>query len=189
MSRSSPATAAPLTPRIHHRGHGGFTLLEAMITIAILAVVLAIAIPSFKSLTASRAVNSQLSALAGALRLTRAEAIKHGARVSICPNMACSGNQWKDGWIIFLDPTGTGAVTSANVLHQQPAFSNSGGIYFCGGKNRIAFKGNGLAGGGQSSFSIMPPLPSTDALYIKASQKLTVNSTGNTYATKEANPC
>lgn len=83
----------------------GFTLIELMVTLAVTAIVLSIAIPSFQS----QLLNNRSIALgedfATAINLARSEAVKRSTRVSICASKfgtACDG-EWVDGFIIFVD--------------------------------------------------------------------------------------
>ena len=60
------------------------TLLELLTVIAVIAVLMAIAVPSFVSLTQTNRVAGEINALAGDLQFARAEAIKEGLPVSLC---------------------------------------------------------------------------------------------------------
>lgn len=92
-------------PSRHARG---FSLVELMVTIAVLAILLAIGIPSFASLIASNRLTSATNELVAALQTARTEALRRNARVTVCPAAsgatACSG-AWRDGWMAFVDPT------------------------------------------------------------------------------------
>ncbi len=95
----------------------GFTLVELLVTVSVLSVLLAIAVPSFQGTIASNQLTSRTNELVSALNLARSEAIRRGARVTLCKSSsgtACttSGN-WEQGWIAFVDTTRTG--TSASV--------------------------------------------------------------------------
>lgn len=83
-----------MTPR-------GFTLLELMVTIAIVAILAAVGVPSFVSLIASQKLKTAASTLQASLNLTRAEALKRNANVTLSPRQA---GQWNAGWQI-LDPS------------------------------------------------------------------------------------
>ncbi len=92
-------------PSRHARG---FSLVELMVTIAVLAILLAIGIPSFAPLIASNRLTSATNELIASLQTARTEAIRRNARITVCPAApsatACSGN-WRDGWMAFLDQT------------------------------------------------------------------------------------
>ncbi|MEH6636434.1 MAG: GspH/FimT family pseudopilin, partial [Halioglobus sp.] len=89
------------------RGSMGFTLIELIITLAILVVLLTVAAPSMRRLVHSNMVRTEASRLVAAINLTRSEAVLRNRPVSMCPSsMAatgrplCSGT-YADGWIIY----------------------------------------------------------------------------------------
>ena len=90
------------------RHAAGFTLVELMVTIVVLAILLAIGIPSFASLIASNRLTSATNELIASLQAARTEALRRNARVTVCPAApnanACSG-AWRDGWMAFVDQT------------------------------------------------------------------------------------
>ena len=95
----------------------GLTLIELMITISILAILLALAVPSFQSMIASSSLTTTTNDLVNTLAQARSNAIRRGGRVTVCKSAngtqcATTGN-WEQGWIVFNDTTKSG--TSANV--------------------------------------------------------------------------
>ena len=92
----------------------GFTLIELMITIAVLAILLAVGMPSFQSVITSNRMTSQTNNFLAELALARSESIKRGIRVSICSSAditvatpSCANSPtWGTGWIIFTDSAG-----------------------------------------------------------------------------------
>jgi type IV fimbrial biogenesis protein FimT len=107
----------------------GFTLVELMITVAIVAVLATLAVPSFSGLLARRSVSAAMDALAADYRLARSEALKRTNFVTICRSTdgaACeaSAGSWHDGWIVFVDADNDQAVDSTElVLRVQNAVS------------------------------------------------------------------
>lgn len=75
----------------------GFTLIELMITVAVLAVVLAIAVPSFQGITNRNRLSAITNEVVAAIQLTRMEAIRRNERVVMCPTTngtTCNGANW-----------------------------------------------------------------------------------------------
>lgn len=77
----------------------GFTLIELMVTIAIAAILMGIAIPSFLGTIASNRLTTNANELVTALNLARSEAIKRGQQVVVRK----TGVNWENGWQVFVD--------------------------------------------------------------------------------------
>ena len=92
----------------------GFTLLELMVTLAVSAILMFVAVPSFVSFIRNSQMTTQANAFFTDLSVTKSEAVKRNARVSICASAngtSCSGStNWTTGWIVFTDASGTSGV-------------------------------------------------------------------------------
>lgn len=81
----------------------GFTLVELMVTVAVMAALVAIATPSMTALIDNGRVAGQTEELVSSLQLARAEAIRRNARVTVCAGtgVVCSGSATWAEWTIF----------------------------------------------------------------------------------------
>ena len=84
-----------------------FTLVELMVTLAVLGIGLMIAVPSFISITRSNRNATETNTLIGALNFARSEATKRGAVISVCTSndgqTCATGIGWTSGWIVFFN--------------------------------------------------------------------------------------
>lgn len=70
--------------------------MELLITIVILSILAATAVPAMREYTIRSTVNATTNELIVALNMARAEAVKRGANVSVI----AAGGDWNDGWSI-----------------------------------------------------------------------------------------
>ena len=155
------------------KAQGGFTLLELAVTLTIIAVLAGMGISSWAGLTQREAVKGQVSALVGAMRFARSEAIKKNARVVICPRdlaatpisstypcNTTTGAGWENGWIIFVDQNASNQYdASETLLKEQGSLSGSGGITMNNGSSngdRIVFRNSGILFFGASNIKFLP---------------------------------
>lgn len=98
------------------RQHAGFTLVELMITVAVVAIVAAVATPSLQALVANGRLNGGASELTAAMQIARSEAVRRNSRVTVCATdgsatltTACNNSGTWTNWAI-LDLGVTAAV-------------------------------------------------------------------------------
>jgi type IV fimbrial biogenesis protein FimT len=128
----------------------GFTLLELMVTLAVLGVLAIIAVPAFNEASLGSKLSSYASTFQASLKIARSEAIKRNATVTMCrssdgTNCATSGT-WQQGWIVFNDADADGTLDSSETRFVREAaigpdyvMSSGGGIY------TLAFAGSGMS--------------------------------------------
>ncbi len=95
----------------------GFTLVELLITIVVVSVLLATAIPSFMQFVKNNRVTGQANSFVVSTQMARNEAVKRGAGTTLCAANAdlddCSGStDWSTGWIAFSDLNRDGAINT-----------------------------------------------------------------------------
>ncbi|WP_211453321.1 GspH/FimT family pseudopilin [Collimonas antrihumi] len=91
----------------------GFSLIELMITIVVMTILLAVAIPSMQSFIAQNRLSGNANEFIAATMLARSEAIKRGGAVKICRSVSAdvsstitcdtSDNDWKTGWLVLVE--------------------------------------------------------------------------------------
>ena len=65
-------------------GNGGFTLVELITAVAVLAVLVALAVPNFNDATLTARLNGFANSLVAAAQVARSEAIKRNATIKLC---------------------------------------------------------------------------------------------------------
>jgi type IV fimbrial biogenesis protein FimT len=98
--------------------YSGFTLVELMITLAIVGILLMVGVPSLKTFMQGNQLIAASNELVSALHVARSEAIKLNSRISICDSSdgkTCGlTGDWSNGWIVFVDANGDLANTGAS---------------------------------------------------------------------------
>lgn len=141
----------PPVPRSTFRSSkpAGFTLVELMVTVAVLAILLAIATPSFTSIINGNRLASGANELVASLQLARSEAVKRNRSVAICRSTdgatcvaaaGAAGDAWA-GWITVVDATDE--LLRTNTAKQPLQVSVSPGIR--SNVDRVVFRADGMA--------------------------------------------
>jgi len=141
MRADSRANFAYMATRSSARAMAGFTLIEALIVITVLAVLMSLAAPNFSDLIRSEAIKSASFDVFSSMVLARSEAVTRNATVTVTPN----GGNWAQGWEIRDTVSGT-------VIRKQSAFSNNVAIT---GPASVSYNGMGRLNTAVTAFSLV----------------------------------
>lgn len=98
----------------------GFTLIELMVTLAVLAIVLGVGIPAFDSLISNGRLTSQINQNIGLISFARSEAAKRtGTTITVCGSSdeaTCNTANWESGWLVMSDVNGDRNLDAGDVL-------------------------------------------------------------------------
>lgn len=137
----------------------GFTLLELVVTVAVAAILLTVAIPSFKTSLAQNQGVTDANIVLTMLDVARSEAIKHNSNVTLCwstDGINCNGATWADGYLMTYIPVGN---TTATTLKAEAPLSKGSTITTTTLLSPIIFNGLGnpmLASGSTGCLTIKP---------------------------------
>lgn len=95
-----------------HRPQAGLSLTELLVAVAVGGIMLTIAAPSMQSLVRQMQLKTAVGDMAGAIDLTRAQAIMRGRRVYMAP----TGSDWAGGWAVFIDTDGDARPGAADEI-------------------------------------------------------------------------
>jgi len=110
----------------------GFTVIQLMVALTIVATLTGLAIPSYRYITNSSRIAGEINNLLGDLQYARFQAIKQGQTITVCASSdgkSCLGSTsttWNTGWIVFNDANNNGTVdTGEAVIRVQQGFSGT----------------------------------------------------------------
>ena len=144
---------------MHPRRLAAFTLVELMIALAILAILLGIALPSFgNAMEAARSTDAKAALLASITRAVNRATVT-GTRAVLCPSSdgdACSGGfDWSAGWIVFMDRNANRERDAGErLVLAEDALGGEVRLRSSTGRRRIVFQGNGGNAGSNVTFTL-----------------------------------
>lgn len=154
----------------------GFTLVELLVTVAVLAVIIGLAVPSFRGVMQRNRLTTAANEFVATLQLARMEAVRRNLRAVVCPTSTgtgCGGADWSRV-VVFVDRNSNGAVDAAETVVKdvQVAKPDSGisvvGDAVVASNHRIWFGADGrvrvgAAAGNVGAVSVSAPsLPSAE---------------------------
>jgi type IV fimbrial biogenesis protein FimT len=131
------------------RQQQGFTLVELMVVLAVVAVLVTIAVPSFRSVTLSNRLTTSANEVVGALQTARMEAIKRNARTQLCSNSSVANATGDTDALGTACGTSMGAVvasgSSSAAVVRESQLNLSGSLQLQGDMQALRFNAQGIA--------------------------------------------
>lgn len=87
---------------IHMNKDSGFTLIELMVAVTVLAIIMAFGLPQLSGILQSNRNVASINSLSGILAYARSQAVTLNTAVSVVPNV---GADWLTGWTVTVDAT------------------------------------------------------------------------------------
>ena len=98
----------------------GYTLLEVLVVLAIVAILMAVAAPGLSNFIQNDRLVTQINTLTGHMAYARSEAVKRSQQVAVCVSSngtSCTGGtNWETGWIIYVDEDNGGSFTAGEEI-------------------------------------------------------------------------
>lgn len=137
----------------------GFTLIELMVTITIIAIAMAIAVPSMTTFMRNAELTRVTNSLLASINAARSEAMKRGMNAMVRP---IDSTNWRKGWVVFVDVARDGDATNTTNIRvtsqpELPSYFDVTGFnarfdasgYAIGANGVFVIKRNDLSGSEQ----------------------------------------
>ncbi len=168
-----------VTPSARHADRG-FTLIEVMVVVALVAILATLAAPSWNQIQARAAIRSLVNDYSMSLLLARSEAVRLNSPVTICPSnngINCTNSDLDDGWIVAI---GVATDAAPRVLQDNAARGNVR-TGFASQVRTITFLANGQPSG--LPIQTVRVCPVTNGMESLA-RNIVVNQTGRSRVTE-----
>ena len=187
-------------PSIHHNApamkpelpfymphSAGFTLVEMVVTIAIIGILTTLAMPSLRDAMLNGRMVGMVNDTMADLNIARSEAVKRNSTVALCPSIngdTCSGGtNWALGWIVFNDVNldGTRAAATEDLIKATSAIPNTNPnaltVMQAAPATSIKYGPSGVVAGGQTIFTFCDVRAGTPS-GVNNARQITINVTG-----------
>lgn len=137
----------PRGPDRRPRRTAGFTAVELLLALSLMAILLALGVPAFASLLRGWRLDAATDALASDIRLARSTATRLSRPVGICAQdgagRCATPPDWSRGWLVFIDRPGAAPVVQRGAPAGVVVRLRNGAA-----ADRLLFRPNGMLASG-----------------------------------------
>ena len=160
MNHSPQQSVVYILP-CHPRHERAFSLHQALVTLTVISLVSAMAVPAYQQLISSQRMSSAVNSLVTALHLARSEAIKRNERAVLCPsadgqlcrNSGAGDTAWENGYLVYIDRNANHEFDAEDVLVWLSGKHESLHIRSSADRDQVIYQPNGMAPGSNLTFS------------------------------------
>lgn len=109
-TRSRPILSFPRFPLHRARDKAGFTLVEALVALAVASICLAVGVPSYRTFVENQRTSAAMNLLIAHMASARSTAVSYRIPTVVCPSNQAGGcradGDWSQGWLMFFDGDG-----------------------------------------------------------------------------------
>lgn len=162
-----------------HGIRDGFTLVEVMIAISVMAILIFGGVPSFIQLIRDTSVSTQSNSLVAAIGLARSEAVRRGVEIHLTAvTDGKNETSWNNGWVVWVDNNHDGSRENSEILRDFKA--PDGNLSLDKNITDIIFNSQGeISGGYTYTFQFKP-----SGCHEQEQREIKVKSTGRSSITK-----
>lgn len=164
------------------RSVSGFTLIELMVTLAVIGILAMVAVPGMQSLVNGNRLAGTTGELTSALHLARSEAVRRSANVTVCSSIdgatCAAGTDWSN-WIILGRDNAASDEAGSEVIDVIRNETIAGPVQVSGPTGGIEFRPSGLTDGEQTLTVCVPT-----ANPVENQRVITVMVSGTTIAAR-----
>lgn len=130
----------------------GFTLIEAMIVLTVIAVSLTLGVPAFGQMLQRQRINTAMHLISTDLAMARSSAIMRRSQVVVCPrtadNRCRDDHDWRLGWLVFTDDDGNRQPDApGDILRASDAPSAGSDLTLASSRRFLRYQRDGRSAG------------------------------------------
>jgi type IV fimbrial biogenesis protein FimT len=147
---SLPARRSPIGSTMHTQG---FTLVETAVTLSVLALMVAIGLPSMREFRARQQANATANLLVSHFASARMTAISHNVPIVVCPSDGAGtcrqDTDWGGHWLSFRDPDGNRQPDDGDDIYRNETVAETPSIRMIStqGRRQVRYQPTGMSYG------------------------------------------